>query len=136
MRYLLLLAFLFTLSFSCKKESTRTNVAGVWIWTISYADNPNYNSTPQSTGINETLTLNSDGKYALTLNGVASNTGTYHLSISKSTSGENVSTILYTNARVTDSIAYYTLQSNNDSLFFSHDLVGTVGSGSKHYGRE
>ena len=44
--------------------------------------------------------------------------------------------IYYSNVRVTDSVAYYKLQHNNDSLFFSHDLIGTVGSGSRHYGRQ
>ncbi len=137
MRQLLLLTFLTMLYFSCKKESTpKNNVTGQWIWTINYAGNPAYNSTPQSTGVNEILTFNSNGNYAITQNGITANAGTYHLSNAKSLSGQNVPGIYYTNSRVTDSVAYYTLQYNNDSLFFTYDLIGTVGSGARHYGRQ
>jgi len=137
MRHLLLLtAFLLVICFSCKKESSQSNVAGQWHWTIQYADNPAYNSTPQTTGIQELLFLNNDNSYSLMQNGVITNSGTYKLLTAKNTSGQNVSGIQYTNARVTDSVSYYTLANNNDSLFFTFDLIGTVGSGSRHYGRQ
>lgn len=134
-RFLSLITFLLVICFSCKKESSHNNLAGQWIWTIQYADNPTYNSTPLSTGVQEILFLYSDNSYSLTQNGVIVNAGTYKLSTAKSTSGQNVSGIKYTNLRVTDSVAYYALTNNNDSLFFTYDLIGTYGSGSRHYGR-
>lgn len=136
MRHLLLMAFLLVTCFSCKKDSSQSNLVGQWDWIIQCAGNPAYNSTPQSTGIQEVLSFNNDGIYSLTQNGVATNSGTYKLSTAKNTSGQDVSSIQYTNARVTDSLAYYELTNNNDSLLFSYDLIGTVGSGSRLYGRE
>ena len=125
-----------TLFTSCKKNVAQKKIVGEWIWTIQYSDNPAYNSTPQSTGVRETLSFNRNGDYALTQNGIVTNTGTYRLSTAKSINGQNVSSIYYSNSRLTDSVAYYLLQNNNDSLIFSHDLIGTVGSGSRHYGRQ
>ena len=135
-RLLLFLFFFFILNASCNKDSSQPNLAGQWIWTIQYADNPAYDSTPQSTGIRETLSFTTDGNYSLTQNGVVTNSGTYKTSTAKNTSGQNIPDILYTNTRVTDSVAYYSLENKNDSLFFTHDLIGTVGSGSRHYGRQ
>ena len=125
-----------TLFTSCKNNVAQKKIVGEWIWTIQYSDNPAYNSTPQSTGVRETLSFNRNGDYALTQNGIVTNTGTYRLSTAKSINGQNVSSIYYSNSRLTDSVAYYLLQNNNDSLIFSHDLIGTVGSGSRHYGRQ
>jgi hypothetical protein len=136
MRLLLLLLIVTSLCFSCKKESTPAKLTGQWIWTIQYANNPAYNSTPQSTGIQEILSFSDNNDYALTQNGIVTNAGTYHLSAARSTSGQTVSSVYYTNARVTDSVAYYTLTNNNDSLFFTYDLIGTIGSGSRHYGKK
>ena len=135
-RLLLFLFFFFILNASCNKDSGQPNLAGQWIWTIQYADNPAYDSTPQSTGIRETLSFTTDGNYSLTQNGVVTNSGTYKTSTAKNTSGQNIPDILYTNTRVTDSVAYYSLENKNDSLFFTYDLIGTVGSGSRHYGRQ
>ena len=132
---LLFITFLSVICFCCKKDSSQNNLVGQWIWTIQYADNPAYNSTPQSTGIQEILIFNTDDSYSLAQNGVIVNTGTYKLSTAKNTSGQSVSSIKYTNLRVTDSVAYYRLANNNDSLFFTYDLIGTYGSGSRHYGR-
>jgi hypothetical protein len=44
--------------------------------------------------------------------------------------------VLYTNKRIADSVSYFVLMNNNDSLFFEYDLIGTQGSGSRHYGRK
>jgi hypothetical protein len=135
-RLLVFLFFFFILNASCNKDSSQPNLAGQWIWTVQYADNPAYDSTPQSTGIEETLSFTTDGNYSLTQNGVVTNSGTYKTSTAKNTSGQNIPDILYTNTRVTDSVAYYSLENKNDSLFFTYDLIGTVGSGSRHYGRQ
>lgn len=133
--------FLFSVVFSlllypCKKTSTQQNILGTWVQAATYADNPAYNSTPLSTGINETLTLSNNGTYSISQNGTITNSGTYKLTTVKGSNGQNVSSVSYSNNRVTDSVNYYTLTNNNDSLIFSHNLIGTVGSGSKHYGRQ
>ncbi len=130
------MTFLLLMCFSCKKDSTQNNLTGQWVWTIQYADNPAYNTTPQSTGIQEILSFNENGNYSLAQNGTIINVGTYKLSTVKNNAGQNVSGIQYTNARVTDSVAYYMLANNNDSLFFTYDLIGTAGSGSRHYGKQ
>ena len=121
------------ISTSCKKDTVQKTIVGQWTWTIQYANNPANNSTPQSSGNNEIFLFNANGSYSLTQNNIAVNTGTYKISSATSTNGLKVSSALFTNQRVTDSVAYYSL--NNDSLFFSYDLIGTVGSGSRHYGR-
>ncbi len=99
-------------------------------------DNPYYSSTPQSTGINEILTFTSTGTYKIAQNGTVVNNGTYKTITAKSAAGQTVMGISYTNSRVSDSTEYYYLANSNDSLFFAHDLIGTVGSGSRHYGRK
>jgi hypothetical protein len=136
MQRLLLLLFLCLSYFSCKKDSSEANLSGEWIWTLQSAGNPAYNSTPQSTGINEILSFDNNGNYSVSQNGVITNSGTYKTSTAKNTSGETVLSIKYTNARVTDSVDYYMLTNTNDSLIFSYDLIGAVGSGSRHYGRK
>lgn len=128
--------FFSLLLYSCKKTSTQPNIIGTWVWVVTSADNPVYNSTPLSTGINETLTFTNNGTYSISQNGTITNSGTYKLTTVKGSNGQNVSGVSYSNNRVTDSVNYYTLTNNNDSLIFSHDLIGTVGSGSKHYGRQ
>jgi hypothetical protein len=120
---------------SCKKSDTQISpLAGKWNWTIQYANNPAYNTTPQSTGIIEIFTFNVNSTYSLTQNNAVINTGTYKMSTATSTNGASVASILFTNSRVTDSVSYYSL--NADSLYFCYDLIGTVGSGSRHYSRE
>ena len=122
--------------FSCKKDSNQPSITGQWRWTIQYTDNPAYNSTPQSTGIQETLSFTENGMYALTQNGIIKDAGTYRNSTTKSVSGQSIPSIFYTNSRVSDSVSYYSLTGNNDTLFFSHDLIGTDGSGARYYVRQ
>lgn len=129
---------LYILLISCQKETATTPspVEGQWQWTIQYANNPAFNATPQSTGINETISFLPGGAYSLVQNNVVINSGTYKTSATLSTRGELVPTILYSNNRVTDSAEYYQIMNNSDSLVFCHDLIGTVGSGARHYGRK
>src|ERR1700739_3550922 len=108
-RMCLILAFVIVIDSSCTKSSGQQNITGEWIWTIQYADNPAYNSTPQSTGIQETLSLAGNGNYSLIQNGIVVNSGTYKTLTAKNTRGETVSGVLYTNTRVKDSVAYYQL---------------------------
>jgi hypothetical protein len=135
MRQRLLLIIIVVSGFCCKKDSL-TDLSGNWVWTIQHLNGPPFSYTSQSTGIQEVLIFNRDGSYALLQNGVAINTGTYHLSAAMSSRGDKVPGVYYTNTRVRDSVAYYTMTNNGDSLFFAYDLIGTVGSGSRHYGRQ
>lgn len=135
MRYSSFAFLICLLFFSCKKNNTQNPIIGKWIWTIQMADNPYYSPTPQSTGINEILTFTSTGTYNIADNDTVVNYGTYKRITAKSSSGQKILGISYTNSRVSDSTDYYYLADSNDSLFFSHDLIGTVGSGSRHYGR-
>lgn len=111
-------------------------LTGQWVWTIQYTDNPAYNQTPQNTGIWETLSFDDRGTYSVTENDAVINTGTYRISDTKSMSGKNIPGVFYTNSRVSDSVSYYSLVGNNDTLFFSNDLIGTVGSGARYYVRQ
>jgi hypothetical protein len=120
--------------FSCSKDHPKPAITGQWAWTIQYYDYPTF-ETPQSTGINETLSFNEDGTYSVLQNNSIVNSGTYTTGTASNPNGTSVFSISYSNSRVTDSSTYYELQNNNDSLFFSYDLIGTVGSGSRHYGR-
>jgi hypothetical protein len=136
MRRFAMAAMCTTLIFSSCKKETNTTIVGNWVWIIQYADNPAYNSTPQSTGIQEIISFGTDGTYSLTQNNIVMNSGTYKTSSATSIRGDKISSALYSNNRVTDSVAYYVIQNNNDSLIFSYDLIGTVGSGSRHYGKQ
>ncbi|MEO8770375.1 MAG: hypothetical protein ABI402_09835 [Ferruginibacter sp.] len=121
--------------FSCKKDHPQASISGQWTWVIQYRTYPPLFETPQSTGIQEKLSFNDDGTYAVTQNNSVVNSGTYTTGTATNPSGETVLSILYSNSRVTDSLDYYELPNGNDSLFFMYDLIGTVGSGSRHYGR-
>ncbi|HMU10098.1 MAG TPA: hypothetical protein PKC54_08840 [Ferruginibacter sp.] len=139
MRRLIIPLFtLYILLLSCKNEeiATPSQIEGQWQWTIQYANNPAFNSTPQSTGINETISFLPGGAYSVVQNNVVINSGTYKTSVTISTRGELIPTILYSNNRVTDSVEYYNIVNNADSLVFCHDFIGTVGSGSRYYGRK
>src|ERR1700712_5600476 len=84
-----LFVFSLLLYCSCEKDSNQPSLTGQWLWTLQAADNPAYNSTPQSTGIEEMLIYNDNGNYSLTQNGIVINTGTYKTSTAKSISGQN-----------------------------------------------
>ena len=130
---LFIIGILFLLS--CHKDHPQPAITGQWIWTVQYYDYPVF-ETPQNTGIQEKLSFNNDGTYSVTQNSSVVNSGTYTTGTATNSNGASVLSISYSNSRVIDSTTYLELQNNNDSLFFSYDLIGTVGSGSRHYGRE
>jgi hypothetical protein len=120
---------------SCKKDNTESTIFGQWNWTIQRENNPAYNSTPQSTGVTEVFIFNTNGTYSLTQNNMTLNSGTYKISSATNMmDGSMVTSILFTNQRVTDSVAYYSL--NNDNLFFSLGLIGLIGGSERHYSRK
>lgn len=135
-----LLSFLFIvvcfICYSCKKDSSQSSLTGQWIWVIQYSNNPAYDSTPQSTGIQEILMFDNKGIYSLSQNGIVTNTGTYKTTSVEAMSGQKVSAVHYTNTRISDSIAYYSLTGKSDTLIFSNDLIGTIGSGARYYSRQ
>jgi hypothetical protein len=137
MRSLTVSVILITAFFcSCKKDDTTKQIMGNWVWTIQYAGNPTYNTTPFNTGISEILSFNSDGSFKLTQNGLMVNSGKYRTGTARSSNGNTVSAVLYTDPTTIDSVAYFFLANNNDSLIFSYDLIGSVGSGARDYGRQ
>lgn len=120
---------------SCKKNVTSPKtLIGEWNWTIEKYNNQKYNKTPQNTGIQENLWFNTNGTYSLTQNNVVVNEGTYTTSIVTGNQGNLVTDVLFTNTRVKDSIASYLLIT--DSLYFSPNLMGSVGASTRHYGRQ
>lgn len=129
---ILLLICVLTIFSSCKKDELQIAIIGQWTWTLETRGNPIYNTTPQNTGINEVFTFNPNGVYNVSQNNVTVNEGTYKLTTATSTRGSQVSSVLFSNQRVKDSVYYY-LIINNDSLIFNYDFIGTVGSISRHY---
>lgn len=127
----LLLCFIFL---SCDNNNElNTSVVGKWDWTIQNLDAPPFSKTPQTTGLQETLAFNTDGTYSVTINNKITNSGTYKKIVAKNLEGKNVSGILYSNTRVTDSVDYYTIIENSNKLIFSKGIIGLIGSGSREY---
>ena len=70
-----------TLKRSPADPTTHASLAGVWKWSAQY-DIGAYESdllNPANTGMQETLTLNTDGSWSQTKNGTEVNTGSYKL---------------------------------------------------------
>jgi hypothetical protein len=139
MRQILPVLSLLLLCVSCEKENEATaaikQLQGNWVWTIQWSGSF-HTSTPQSTGIHEILSFNSNGSYSISKNGTVVNTGTYKTAAVTNENGDKVARIQYSNARVIDSTTYFIISHNNDSLAFGGGMMGIDGTGSKHYGRQ
>lgn len=121
---------------SCKKEASSfladEAIIGQWGWSVQYTGSPLYTLTPQNTGINETLVFYEDRNWIIVQNSVIVKSGTYKTSRVTKSNGEQVNAIHYNNSNLdTDSTTYYKIY--NDSLIFSNDFGGTVGSGARIY---
>lgn len=127
---------LMLVTLSCKKEASTKTIAGTWVWTAQFTNNAAYDSSAESTGIVELLSFTPNGNYSVTKNGALVNAGTYKTAMVKSISGQNISELLFSNTRVTDSSVCYALENNGSTLFFSNDLIGTFGSGARYYDRK
>ncbi|MDE3185474.1 MAG: hypothetical protein KGM16_18845 [Bacteroidota bacterium] len=134
-KFHLILILTFLLFNSCKKDSTASSIVGNWNWAVQYFDYPPFSATPQSTGTQEILVFKSDNTYSLAQNSVIINAGTYKISSATNSLGIRVSSVLFSNSRVKDSIAYFNIIAHSDSLYFSNGLMGTVGSGARYYVR-
>ena len=130
---ILLLAI--TVSISCKKSNISPPIlVGNWNWISTINDGapgPLNPLTPLNSGMSRSLTFTSTG-WILKINNLIVESGTYTTSIAKSSFGESINRIDYfkTNSTI-DSITYYSIA--GDSLIFSFDFSGTVGSGSSAY---
>lgn len=137
MKLTISLNLIFTLFlFSCKKENqsvTDTQLYGKWKWESNFSGSAT--TTPQNTGINETLVFNSNLTWSKTQNGVIVNNGTYKTANSKNSKGENIGSVTYNNTKnQSDTTTYYKVY-NDTTLIFSHDFTGTIGSSSRTYNK-
>ena len=117
------------------KSDSSPSVVGQWNWTIQYLDFPPFSKTPETTGLQETLILNADQTYSVTINNKTTNSGTYKKKMVKALNGKSVPAILYSNTRVNDSICYYSIDENNSKLRFDAGLIGIVGAGLREYSK-
>src|SRR5450432_249473 len=124
-----------TISISCKKSNISPPIlVGNWNWISTFNDGapgPLNPLTPINSGITQSLTF-TNTSWVLKINNLIVETGTYTTSIAKNLLGESINRIGYykTNSP-TDSITYYSI--TRDTLIFSYDLSGTVGSGASAY---
>ena len=124
-----------TVFMSCKKSNISPPLlVGNWNWISTYNDGapgPLNPLTPINSGIIQSLTF-TNTSWILKQNNIIVSSGTYTTSIAKNLSGENINRIGYykTNSP-TDSITYYSI--TRDTLIFSYDFSGSVGSGVSAY---
>jgi hypothetical protein len=109
---------------------------GNWVLAMRWYGGLPYFITAQSTGIHEVLSFNPNGSYSISKNGMVADIGTYKTATVTSPDGERVARIQYSNTRVTDSIDYFIITHNNDSLAFGSGMMGIDGSGSRVYVRQ
>ena len=120
---------------SCKKSNISPPVlVGNWNWISTFNDGapgPLNPLTPINSGMTQSLIFTNTG-WVLKINNLIVESGTYTTSIAKNLSGESINRIGYykTNSP-TDSITYYSI--TKDTLIFSYDFSGTVGSGVSAY---
>ncbi len=123
--------------FSCKKSNiTPPDLTGTWNWNSTYSDSalgPTNPQTPANSGITKSLSFK-NGDWSFTQNGVTVLEGGYSTSVLNSTYGKPANRIQYVRKNQTDSVTYYSI--SGDSLIFSYDLSGTVGSGVTFYIRQ
>ncbi len=123
------------ISISCKKSNmSAPSVVGDWNWISTFNDGapgPLNPLTPINSGISQSLTFTNTG-WVLKINNMIVNSGVYTTSIAENLGGQSINRIGYFKANsATDSITYYSI--TNDTLTFSYDFSGSVGSGSSTY---
>ena len=136
MKYCLVSCFLLLLGFfACKKSDDATaaapSVEGRWAWAQSSNDGapgPLNPLTPLTAGYYRILTFKGSD-WTQSRNDTVTSQGTFTVAMVKNIYGKPVNQIHYYPSNAQDYITYYTVA--NDSLDFSYDLSGTVGSGSE-----
>jgi hypothetical protein len=127
-----------TVLISCRKSNISPPIlAGNWNWISTINDGapgPLNPLTPVNSGETQFLTF-TNTSWVLKINNLIIDSGTYTTSIAKNLSGESINRIVYNNINSpTDSITYYSI--TGDSLVFSYDFSGSVGSGASTYIRK
>lgn len=124
-----------TFSFiSCTKEQGATDkqLIGQWKWTVQHLGSPVYTTTPQNTGIQETLIFSNDNTWSLLRNNILANSGTFKTASEINSRGEKVNKIHYYRNQGADSVDYYKIY-NDTTLRFSYDFSGSIGAGARYY---
>jgi len=119
----------------CKKTGLLPpDIRGGWVWLSTSNDgapgllNP---LTPSNSGMIQSLSL-TDSDWYLSRNSVAVSSGTYTTSLAVNNQGNTINRINFHHANSqTDSISYYAI--SKDTLIFSYDYSGSVGSGATVY---
>jgi len=130
---LFLTAFFFA---ACKKENeTNKEIVGTWNWVKQTNDSwPPVDKTPQSTGINESVTFNSNLSYSIVRNGSQVETGMYKTEPFTSSSGKSSNKIIFKRELGLDSVHYFLI--SGSSLSFSYDYSGGAGGGIRFYEKQ
>ncbi len=136
MKYFLTLGCLWILGFfACKKSDDAAAVApsveGRWAWAETRSDGtpgPLNPLTPLNAGYYRILTFKG-ADWTQSRNDTVTSQGSFTLAVVKNIYDKPVNQIHYYPSNAPDYITYYTI--SNDSLGFSYDLSGTVGSGSE-----
>ena len=130
---LILTASFFT---SCKKENeANKEIFGSWNWVKQTNDSwPPVDKTPQSTGINESVTFNSNQTYTIVRNNIQAEVGTFSTEPFTTTNGKSTNKIIFNRGSGLDSVHYFMI--NGTSLSFSYDYSGGAGGGIRFYEKQ
>jgi hypothetical protein len=140
MKYLKLGFIICFLAFqNCQKNnvSNSADLTGTWNWIFTHTDGapgPLNPLTPLNSGITQSLTF-ANGKWRLDQNNTEVSSGSFKISHAISRSGKNIQSIHYFHtANPADSLTYYEIR--HDTLVFSYDLSGSVGSIATFYSKQ
>jgi len=133
-RYIVLSILIVLISLeSCQKASpSAPNISGNWNWFATYYDNildSTNPRTPQNSNTTELVSFNGNN-YTIKKGNQIVASGTYSTNVITNPFGELANCIHYKKG-TSDSITYYEI--SHDTLCFSNDLGGSVGSSPKWY---
>jgi hypothetical protein len=134
--YILIFVFIAAAFISCKKDnSENTEIFGTWKWVNQTNDSwPPVDVTPQSTGINESVTFNSNHNYSIVRNGNLAETGKFSTAPFTTSSGKTSSKIIFKRESGMDSVHYF--QVSGSSLSFSFNYSGANGASTRFYEKQ
>jgi hypothetical protein len=119
------------ISASCKKTGLLPpDIRGGWAWVSTYNDGapgPLNPLTPANSGMIQSISFTSSNWY-FGKNSIEVSSGTYTTSLVVNDQGKTINRINFHHLNsLTDSITYYSI--SRDTLTFSYDYSGSVGSG-------